>query len=124
MAENIPLRERRCVPCRGNVPPLSVTEVFRLVQELDGWKVVTQQSETKEFLTLQKELTFRDFRSLMDFLRRVENIAETEGHHPDFSVHYSRLHFILWTHAIGGLHENDFIMAAKIDFIYQVQRPG
>ena len=124
MAENIPLRERRCVPCRGNVPPLSVTEVFRLVQELDGWKVVTQQSETKEFLTLQKELTFRDFRSLMDFLRRVENIAETEGHHPDFSVHYSRLHLILWTHAIGGLHENDFIMAAKIDFIYQVQRPG
>ena len=55
----------------------------------------------------------------MAFLREVEEIAESEGHHPDFCVHYSRVDFTIWTHAIGGLHENDFILAAKIDAIRQ-----
>lgn len=124
MAENIPLRERRCVPCSGSVPPLSVTEASILLRELEGWKLVTQESEHKDLLTIQKELKFRNFRSLMAFLRGVEALAEAEGHHPDFAVHYNLLQFTLWTHAISGLHENDFILAARIDSLYQAHPSG
>ncbi len=70
--------------------------------------------------TLQKTFQFKNFREAMLFLRKVEEVAESEGHHPDFYVHYSRVDFTIWTHAIGGLHENDFILAAKINQIDQL----
>lgn len=101
------LRDRKCVPCDGGVDPLSKKETRRLIAEIPGW------SERRK--KLHRTRTFADFREAMAFVDRVAALAEEEGHHPDFCVHYNRVDFTVWTHAIGGLSENDFILAAKID---------
>ena len=101
------LRDRKCVPCEGGVDPLSKKETRRLIRQIEGW------SERRK--KLEKTRTFADFRQAMAFVGRVADLAEAEGHHPDFCVHYNRVDFTLWTHAIRGLSENDFILAAKID---------
>jgi 4a-hydroxytetrahydrobiopterin dehydratase len=101
------LREKKCVPCEGGAEPLSGPETRRMLGELDGWR----EDDRK----LRKTMTFADFRAAMAFVGRVAELAEAEGHHPDFCVHYARVDFTLWTHAIGGLSENDFILASKID---------
>jgi len=108
------LREKRCVPCEGGVEPLSKAETKRLLAQVDGWK----EKDRK----LRKTVTFPDFRAAMAFLGKVADLAESEGHHPDFCVHYNRVDFTLWTHAILGLSENDFILASKIDEISHGQR--
>lgn len=76
--------------------------------------ILTEKGD-EHVATLQRQMKFKDFRAAMAFLRKVEDVAEAEGHHPDFCVHYNIVDFTLWSHAIGGLHENDFILAAKID---------
>jgi 4a-hydroxytetrahydrobiopterin dehydratase len=101
------LREKKCVPREGGVEPMSRRETRRLLAELDGWR--------EEDRKLRKTMAFADFRAAMAFLGRVADLAESEGHHPDFCVHYDRVDFTLWTHAIRGLSENDFILASKID---------
>jgi 4a-hydroxytetrahydrobiopterin dehydratase len=101
------LRTKHCIPCEGGVPRLAPDEVQRLLPQLDGWEVRDGR--------LRKTYTFRDFRQAMAFLQRLADVAEAEGHHPDFCVHYNRVDLELWTHAIDGLSENDFILAAKID---------
>ena len=101
------LRTKHCVPCEGGVEPLSNRETKRLLTQIEGWR----EKDRK----LRKTFTFRDFRSAMGFLGKVADLAESEGHHPDFCVHYNRVDFTVWTHAIGGLSENDFIVASKID---------
>lgn len=101
------LRHRKCVPCEGGVEPLNATKTKKLLGELSGW--------TAKAGKLRKRMTFADFREAMEFVNRVAKLAEREGHHPDFCVHYNRVDFTVWTHAIGGLSENDFILAAKID---------
>jgi 4a-hydroxytetrahydrobiopterin dehydratase len=101
------LRTKHCIPCEGGVPRLAPDEVQRLLPQLDGWAVRDGR--------LRKTYTFRDFRQAMAFLQRLADVAEAEGHHPDFCVHYNRVDLELWTHAIDGLSENDFILAAKID---------
>ena len=108
------LRDRKCVPCEGGTKPLSKAATKRLLAELSGW--------TEQRKKLRKALKFADFREAMAFLNRVAEIAEQEGHHPDFCVHYDRVDFTIWTHAIGGLSENDFILAAKIDGISRSRR--
>jgi 4a-hydroxytetrahydrobiopterin dehydratase len=99
--------KRKCVPCEGGVPRLEGAKVQELLGTLDGW---TSRDER-----LHKHFRFRDFRSAMRFVSAMADLAEEEGHHPDFSVHYSAVEVTVWTHAIGGLSENDFILAAKID---------
>lgn len=101
------LTNKRCVPCEGGVPPLTGAEIAALLPQVPGWRV--------EAGKLRCELRFPDFVTLMAFVNQVADLAEAEGHHPDFSVHYSRLDFTVWTHAIDGLSENDFVLAAKID---------
>ena len=101
------LREKKCVPCEGGVEPLSGSETRRMLRELDGW--------SEEGGKLRKGMKFPGFRAAMAFVGRVADLAEAEGHHPDFCVHYDRVELTLWTHAIGGLSENDFILASKID---------
>jgi 4a-hydroxytetrahydrobiopterin dehydratase len=101
------LRTKHCIPCEGGVPRLGPDEVRQLLAQLDGWEVRDGR--------LRKTYTFRDFRQAMAFLQRLADVAEAEGHHPDFCVHYNRVDLELWTHAIDGLSENDFILAAKID---------
>jgi len=101
------LRDKKCVPCEGGVDPLSKKETRRLLGEIPGW--IERRKK------LVKSRTFADFREAMAFVGRVADLAEAEGHHPDFCVHYNRVDLTVWTHAIGGLSENDFILAAKID---------
>jgi len=101
------LASRKCVPCKKGDPKLDPGVVRLLLGDLSGW----QAKDDK----LTKSFTFKDFITAMEFLNRVAEVAEAEGHHPDFAVHYNRVDFTIFTHDVGGLSENDFIVAAKID---------
>lgn len=104
-----PLAERKCVPCEGGIPPLTKAEAEKLMPELDGWMLIDDAN------LLAKSFRFKDFVETMQFVNKVAAIAEEEGHHPDMTVSYGSATIELMTHAIGGLSENDFIVAAKID---------
>src|SRR4051812_46812713 len=101
------LEGRHCVPCEGGTPKLSAEEVERLLGEVRGW---TQRGDA-----IAKSVTFANFVEAMRFVNAVADLAEAEGHHPDFCVHWNRVDLTVWTHAIGGLSENDFVLAARID---------
>lgn len=109
------LTTKKCVPCEGGVPPLDDAGIKKLLTQVPEWSASPVDYRGVQVTMLQRTVTFKDFRETMAFLRKVEELAESEGHHPDFCVHYNRVEFTLWTHAIRGLHENDFVMAAKID---------
>ncbi len=111
------LHVKKCVPCEGGVAALTVDRIQDLLGQIPEWVVRDINQDGKTVKSLQKRFQFKNFRDAMAFLREVEAIAESEGHHPDFCVHYNKVDFTIWTHAIGGLHENDFILAAKIDTI-------
>jgi len=116
------LREKKCVPCEGGVTPLNAREIHEYLDQIPDWVVRETKQDDKSVQTLQKRFQFKNFREGMAFLRKVEDIAEAEGHHPDFCVHYNKIDFTIWTHAIGGLHENDFILAARINAIIEDER--
>ena len=103
------LASKRCVPCEGNVPPLTQAQAQDMMKELNGWMLVDEAH------LLAKSFRFKDFVKTMEFVNKVAAIAEAEGHHPDLTVTYGAVTVELMTHAIGGLSENDFIVAAKID---------
>ena len=103
----MPLAHKRCQPCEGGVPRLTGAEVERLRVEVPAWTVTDGR--------LRRRLVFPTFPEAIAFVNRVAGLAEEEGHHPDFAVHYRQVDLEIWTHAIGGLSENDFILAAKID---------
>jgi 4a-hydroxytetrahydrobiopterin dehydratase len=107
------LKDKRCVPCEGGTPPLDELTTRKLLGQVSGW-AVTQEGEQPR---LRKRFDFADFLAAMAFVDKLAAIAEEEAHHPDFCVHYSRVDVTLWTHAVSGLSENDFILAAKIDGI-------
>ncbi len=111
------LAKKKCQPCEGGVPPLGPERVESLLTELKGWKVESGKRE------LHKRFEFGNFRENMKFVARVADLAEAEGHHPDFCVHYSVLDVTLTTHAVGGLSDNDFILAAKIDALGPTTSP-
>ena len=102
------LAAKKCVPCEGGVRPFTPDEVKKYLKEVSGWEVV-------EGSKIQKKMKFKNFIELMKFVNKMSDLAEAEGHHPDFFVSYSQLIITLWTHAISGLSENDFILAKKID---------
>jgi 4a-hydroxytetrahydrobiopterin dehydratase len=100
---------KRCVPCEGGVPAMTPREVEEALGSLDGWDV--REGSTR----LHKHHRFRDFKEAMRFVNAMADLAEAEGHHPDFTVHYDTVDVVLFTHAVGGLSQNDFILAAKLD---------
>ena len=103
------LKNKNCVPCEGGVPPLTSNQIEAFSEMIHSeWHVVKNKM-------IVRELHFVNFRHTMDFVNKVAEIAEKEGHHPDMFISYSRCRLELWTHAIKGLSENDFILAAKID---------
>ena len=102
------LAERQCVPCRGGVPPLAGEEIRTLAAQLGGWQVVNDHH-------LQKKYEFKDFRITLDFVNRVGELAEAQGHHPDICFGWGKAEITIWTHKIDGLTESDFVLAAKID---------
>ena len=104
------LRAKKCQPCEGGVPPLSRDEVDRLLRDLTEWKL------TADGQRIRREWVVKNFLAGLDFFNKVGELAEAEGHHPDLHlVGYLNVAFVVWTHAIGGLSENDFILAAKIE---------
>lgn len=106
MAETA-LSEKKCKPCEGGIPPLDKGQSQVLLKQLRGW-----QLEEKK---IAKQYQFKDFKRAMRFVNAVAEMAESEGHHPDIFIQYDKVKLTLWTHAAGGLTENDFILAAKVD---------
>jgi len=105
------LAQKHCVPCEGGVFPLARQESEPLLSKVKGWKLAG------DALSISKEFSFKDFAQALAFADKIGAIAEEEGHHPDLSVSWGKVGVELSTHAIGGLSENDFILAAKIDNI-------
>jgi 4a-hydroxytetrahydrobiopterin dehydratase len=104
------LVQKKCKPCEGGVAPYSAEEARQQLKQLKGWRI------TPDGKRIRKEWTVKNFMAGIDFFNRCAEIAEAEGHHPDLHIEgYRNVSVELWTHAIGGLSENDFIMAAKID---------
>jgi len=103
------LAKKKCIPCEGNVPALSKEQAQGMMKELDDWSLIDEAH------LLAKSFRFKDFKETMEFVNKIAAIAEEEGHHPDLTVTYGAVTVELMTHAIGGLSENDFILAAKID---------
>ena len=107
------LTEKRCVPCEGGTPPLDEAAATKLLGQIQGWKLAPEGGQAR----ITKRFEFVDFLAAMAFVDKMAALAEEEGHHPDFAVHYNRVDVALSTHAVRGLSENDFILAAKIDAI-------
>lgn len=104
------LGTKHCVPCEGGVTPLAGPELDAYMAEVPLWKLVNDGK------AIQREFIFTDFVSGVVFITDVAHVAEEEGHHPDLHLHdYKKVAVTLSTHAINGLSENDFILAAKID---------
>ena len=106
------LSENHCVPCQEGTPALDEAATRLLLGDVTGWSVDGSANKQPR---LTKRYDFRDFVGAMAFVDRLAALAEAEGHHPDFCVHYSRVDVTLWTHVARGLTENDFILASKLD---------
>lgn len=104
----------KCIPCRGDAPPLSDAEVAALRPEVPDWSIQVREGIPR----LERSFRFKDFAQALDFTNRVGAIAEEEDHHPMLVTEWGRVTVSWWTHAIKGLHRNDFIMAAKTDARY------
>ena len=103
------LSKKKCIPCEGGIPPLTEKEVSELKKQISSdWKVTDNSKISKEFM-------FVSYRHTIDFVNKVADIAEAEGHHPVLHIYFGRAVVELWTHSVNGLSENDFILAAKID---------
>jgi 4a-hydroxytetrahydrobiopterin dehydratase len=109
------LAQQKCVPCEGGVAPLSDQEIAMLKTQVPGWEVITEAGIGK----LQKVYKFKDFVTALDFTNRVGQVAEEQGHHPLLCTTWGETTVFWWTHAINGLHQNDFVMAARTDDVFK-----
>jgi len=108
------LYKKKCVPCSGNIPPFSKSEINNYLKKLKSWKV--HKNERKAFYLL-KNYKFKNFLQSLKFVKKVSILAEDEGHHPDINFGWGHAKILIYTHAINGLSESDFILASKIDRI-------
>ena len=106
--------KKKCVPCEGNIPPFDTSEIHKYLKKVDGWEV--KSNDDKSFYLI-KNFEFKNFEESQKFVNNVGNIAEAENHHPDISFGWGYCKIKIFTHAIKGLAESDFILAAKIDNI-------
>jgi 4a-hydroxytetrahydrobiopterin dehydratase len=113
------LAEKKCLPCEGGVEPCPLPQANRQLANLPGWQI------THDGKRIRKDWVVKDFMAGLRFFEKVAQIAEEDGHHPDLHLEgYRNIWIELWTHAIGGLSENDFILAAKIDKLpVEVKKP-
>ena len=101
--------KKKCIPCEGGIPPLTDKEIKQYIKDISaGWKVIDNNRISREFF-------FVSYRHTIDFVNKIADIAENEGHHPVLHIYFGRAVVELWTHSINGLSENDFILASKID---------
>jgi 4a-hydroxytetrahydrobiopterin dehydratase len=108
------LLNQTCVPCRGGEPTLTDAEIAELAPQTPDWMIIERDGERR----LERVFRFKDFASALAFANAVGGAAEEQGHHPALLVEWGKLTATWWTHAIGGLHRNDFIMAARTDALY------
>lgn len=112
------LRKRHCVPCEGGTPPLLGEKEAELIKQVQDWILVRDPTTTSGQVAVHKitrQFKFENFKEALVFVNKVGELAESEGHHPDIKIVYNKVALDLFTHAVGGLSENDFIMAAKIN---------
>lgn len=102
------LKEKKCIPCEGG-DPLSDNQAKELLKKVPNWDFKGKK--------IERSFDFTDFKEAMQFVNKVADVAEEQGHHPDIYVHYNKVNLELWTHSMDGLSENDFVMAAKINDI-------
>ncbi len=107
------LSSKRCIPCEGGVKPFTSSKIKTYLKKLSkGWDEVNGKK-------IEKRFKFKDFKEAMKFVNKVAVVAEKEQHHPDIEISYNKVKITLWTHSIGGLSKNDFILASKIDKLQQ-----
>lgn len=102
------LADKTCVPCQGDARPLGGEDLEELLGQIPGWTAIEEHH-------LHKEFSFKNFREALDFVNRVGEIAEEQGHHPDIRFGWGRVEIDIFTHKIDGLTESDFVFAAKVD---------
>ncbi|MBI2523342.1 4a-hydroxytetrahydrobiopterin dehydratase [Candidatus Woesearchaeota archaeon] len=103
------LTQKKCKPCEGNTPTLTEEQAKELLKQIPGWEIKNDH--------LYRQFKFKKFRESVAFVNKIAEIAEQEGHHPDIIINYNKVSIELWTHAINGISENDFILATKINNI-------
>ena len=111
------LLNKKCVTCEVGILPLDISEIHQYQKKVDGWSV---KKNEKKIYFLEKNFEFKNFKSSQNFIIKVGEISEQESHHPDISFGWAYAKILITTHAIKGLSENDFILAAKIDQIFNV----
>jgi 4a-hydroxytetrahydrobiopterin dehydratase len=109
------LSEMRCTACRGDEPTLTDAEIAQMHPQVPEWQVVQREGIKR----LQRVFGFRNFAQALAFTNRVGEQAEKEGHHPALLTEWGKVTVTWWTHKIGGLHQNDFIMAARTDELFE-----
>ena len=108
------LSKKKCIACDGNIPAFDTREIHKYLKKVDGWEVKTNEDQS---YFLIKEFSFKNFKESQNFVNKIGDIAEEENHHPDISFGWGYCNVKIYTHAIKGLAESDFILAAKIDRI-------
>ena len=108
------LASKKCIPCEGNIPAFDQSEIHKYLKKIDGWEVKSNQDKS---FYLIKEFKFKNFMESQGFVNKIGDIAENENHHPDISFGWGYCKVKIFTHAIKGLAESEFILAAKIDRI-------
>ena len=109
------LSKKKCIACDGNIPAFDMSEIHKYLKKVDSWDVKSDDDESHYLI---KEFKFKNFEESQTFVNKVGNVAETENHHPDISFGWGYCTVKIFTHAIKGLAESDFILAAKIDKIH------
>lgn len=110
------LSQKHCIPCEAGTPALTNGEEDRLLKEVPSW-ILLRETAQIHVHKLRKQFKFKNFTQAIWFVNKVAEIAEAEGHHPDIYIFYNKVQLDLYTHAVGGLSENDFILASKIEKI-------
>ena len=108
------LADKKCIPCEGGIPSFDLTEIHKYLKKVDGWDVKTDDTKTYYLI---KNFKFKNFLDSQNFVNKVGAISEQEGHHPDIWFGWGYAKIKIFTYAINGLHESDFVLAAKIDKI-------
>ena len=111
------LKDKKCIPCEGGVIPFDISEIHKYQKKVDGWSILKND---KNIFFIEKDFKFKNFKYSQNFVNKVGEISEEEGHHPDIIFGWGYAKIKITTHAIDGLSENDFILAAKIDQLLNV----
>jgi len=110
------LTKKKCVPCEGYTDPLTNEEEEKYLSQVSNWNINREKEHR-----INKIYRLLHFRDSMSFINQIADLAEDEGHHPNIMINFNIVEIEIYTHAIGGLSENDFILASKIDEIFETE---